>query len=315
MNQKSRVIIKTVIIVLFFLIPFVFVLVLSKYDPNSSPKTYSNFNNRVSCDDLLEDEVLGDWRDDFFCVTYFAAKNNDPSLCQLMGSGYVKGCLVTVASLRNDPSICEDPMLVKENRVDSCYRSYEYHKRPIIKFGYIFWGLCAGLLFSSLAFLFLFRKNTKTKLLFSAVFTLVPVFSTILISTIHNKIIVFDSTFPYRPIKEVYHLGVILTNSDPNILSTFDSFFIYIFAFCFMIFVYLPAVALRRAYVEYKNSRPWSGYLWVFFAMQLFGIVMVGIGTAFYGIFIGLIVSAISIIVLLLIFFIALAVNKKDPGA
>jgi len=256
------------------------------------------------------------------CFAYFASQNNDINVC--LDKYEDEKCFYAYAAWKKDASICRSIsqyLSLSETNQKRCYFEAALASRNDdlcetndnecrnavgkIKSYYIYLPILFALFLFSLIYLFLFKKNTKIRMIIAMLITLIPPVIIVLIRECLEFLKGFDFYFQYQKFGQIY------LDFVKNYYDFGDIIFVYLFML--LVLIYLPIVALVKSYQSHKiGDNKWKQFLVMFFVIHLFGIIVTTFATAGFGIFLALPVSGIGSLISLIIFFISINKTKQQ---
>lgn len=247
------------------------------------------------------------------CFAYFASQNNDINVC--LDKYKDEKCFYAYAAWEKDTSICRSInqyLNLNEVYQKRCYLEAALASRDNnlceandnecrnavgkIKSYYIYLPILFALFLFSLIYLFLFKKNTKIRLIIAMFITLIPPALVVIIRKCLEFLKDFDFSFPSQKFGQIYL----------DFVKNFYDFgnIIFVYLFILLALIYLPIVALVKSYQLHKiGDNKWKHFLVMFFVIHFFGIIVATFVTAGYGLIIALPISGISALISLIIFF------------
>lgn len=256
------------------------------------------------------------------CFAYFASQENDINVC--LDKYKDEKCFWAYAAWKKDASICRSInqyLALNEINQKNCYFGAALASRDSnlceatdnecrkavgkIKSYYIYLPILFALFLFSLIYLFIFKKNTKTRLIIAMLIALIPPALIVPIRNCLDFLKNFDFHF------QNYKFGQLYLDFVNNFYDLGEVIFIYLFIL--LVLIYLPIVALVKSYQSYKiGDNKWWQFLIIFFAIHLFGIIVVVFATLFGGLSLALLISGISSLIFLPIFFISISKIKQQ---
>lgn len=248
------------------------------------------------------------------CLSYFAAQDNDISIC-LNNQFMDEKCFWYYASWKKSASICDSigrysnlkpgmsdygvqpqwcylEAAISSENSDICPRDEKYLSYCMgiikkIKLYSIFLPIAFVLFISLLVFLLLFNKKTVARLSIAFLVAMVLSGLVFFIRASLEFLKVYDFFFPYSNLGRAYAIFVEKYFDLGGVL--------FIFVFMFLAVLYIPSITLVKAFSAYRiGDGKWKMLLITFFCIHIASIFIITTLTAGYGLYLAITASAVS---------------------